>query len=240
MEYYYTDKKNIFPDHNYLIIDNFEFNHLSKVLRKRAGDLITLTDGELGVYECEIQGIGKEKITCTILNSKFDIFEPKINVHLFLSVLRNNERFEFAIEKAVELGVKTITPIFTERVINKSAFSPNKEKRINQIILSAMCQSQRCFKPVLNNTETFSQMLSRTKDFGNKLAMYEFADEQDQIKSFKDKEDIYLFTGPEGGFSDSEVDSLKTENWKVLSLGQRKLRAETAVIASLSKILIQN
>ena len=238
MEYYYTEKKNIFPEQGYLIIDNFEFNHLSKVLRKRAGDLITITDGELGIYECEIQGIGKEKITCTILNSKFDIFESKVNVHILLCVLRSNERFEFAIEKAVELGVKSITPVFSERVINKSAFSSNKEKRINQIILSAMSQSQRCFKPVLHNAETFSEMMSRTKDFTTKLAMYEFADENETIKPFKEKDDIYILTGPEGGFSDSEVKKLKEENWKVLSLGPRKLRAETAVIAALSKILI--
>ena len=238
MEYYFTEKKNIFPDQNLLIIDNFEFSHLSKVLRKRAGDLITITDGELGVYECKIEGIGKEKITCTILNSKFNIFEPGLNVHLYLCNLRSSERFEFAIEKAVELGVKSITPVFSERVINKSGFSSNKEKRINQIILSAMSQSQRCFKPVLNTAETFSEILSKTKDFTHKLAMYEFADEEDKIEKLKDNSDIYLLTGPEGGFSDSEVQKLKETNWEVLSLGPRKFRAETAVVAALSKILI--
>ncbi len=238
MEYYYTEKKNIFPEQNLLIIDNFEFNHISRVLRKRAGDFITITDGELGVYECQIQGIGKEKITCTILGSKFDIFEPVINVHLFLCALRNNERFEFAIEKAVELGVKSITPVFSERVINKSGFSVNKEKRLNQINYSAMSQSQRCFKPVLNKEETFSEMLSKTKDFETKLAMYEFADEKNTLSSLENVKDVYLLTGPEGGFSDSEVNNLKEDNWKVLSLGYRKFRAETAVIAALAKILI--
>lgn len=238
MEYYYTEKKNIFPQQNLLIIDNFEFNHISKVLRKRAGDLLTITDGELGVYECQIQGIGKEKITCTILSSKFNIFEPNFNVHLYVSYLKSSERFEFAIEKAVELGVKSITPVFSERVINKSGFSANKEKRLSQIVLSAMSQSQRCYKPVLNFPETFSEMLSRTKDCGNKLAMYEFADENDTISSIENKEDVCLLTGPEGGFSDSEVDKLKESNWKVLSLGHRKLRAETAVIAALTKILV--
>ncbi|MBN8569697.1 MAG: 16S rRNA (uracil(1498)-N(3))-methyltransferase [Ignavibacteria bacterium] len=238
MEYYYTEKKNIFPEQNLLIIDNFEFAHLSKVLRKRAGDLITITDGELGVYECQIDGIGKDKITCTILNTKFDIFEPNINVHLLLCSLRSNERFEFAIEKAVELGVKSITPVFSERVINKAGFSVNKEKRLNQIILSAMSQSQRCFKPVLNSPETFSDMLSKTIGFGNKLAMYEFADSENTLRSYPYNTDIYLLTGPEGGFSDSEVYKLKQTNWEVLSLGLRKFRAETAVIAALSKLLI--
>ncbi len=238
MEYYFTEKKNILEEKNLLIIDNFEFNHLTKVLRKRAGDLVTITDGELAVYECKIEGIGKEKITCTILNKKFDIFESKVNTHLYICYLRNAERFEFAIEKAVELGVKSITPVFSERVINKSGFSANKEKRLNQIILSAMSQSQRCFKPVLNNPETFSEMLSKTKDFDCKLAMYEFADQSQTIEPYKNKQDIYLLTGPEGGFSDSEVSKLKEENWKVLSLGSRKLRAETAVIAALTKILI--
>jgi len=238
MEYYYTEKKNIFPEQNLLIIDNFEFNHISKVLRKRAGDFITITDGELGVYECEIQGIGKEKITCTILNKKFDIFEPTQNVHLLICYLRNSERFEFAVEKAVELGVKSITPIFSERVINKSSFSVNKEKRLNQIVLSAMSQSQRCYKPLLNSPETFSEMVSKTNESENKLAMYEFADEKDTLKSFEKNSDIYLLTGPEGGFTDSEVDKLRNARWKVLSLGPRKFRAETAAIAAISKILL--
>jgi len=238
MEYYYTEKKNIFTDKNELIIDNFEFNHLVKVLRKREGDEVTITDGELGVYECKIQSIGKEKITCTILNTKFDIFESKLKVHLYLCVLRNSERFEFAVEKAVELGVYSITPVFSERVINKSAFSVNKQKRLNQIILSAMSQSQRCFKTVLNEPETFSEMLSKTNGLGNKLAMYEFADENDVINVNELSGEVHLLTGPEGGFSDSEVQKLSGNNWKVLSLGQRKLRAETAAIAALSKILI--
>lgn len=238
MEYYYTEKKNIFPDKNELVIDNFEYSHLVKVLRKRVGDEVTITDGESGVYECRIIGIGKDKITCTILSTKFDIFESKHKVHLYLSVLKNSERFEFAIEKAVELGVVSITPVFTERVINKSAFSVNKLKRLNQIILSAMSQSQRCFKPELNSPETFSDMLSKTSEFGNKLAMYEFADENDVININEISGEVHLFTGPEGGFSDKEVLMLSENNWKVLSLGQRKLRAETAAIAALSKILI--
>jgi 16S rRNA (uracil1498-N3)-methyltransferase len=238
MEYYYTEKKNISSGKNSLVINNFEYNHLVKVLRKREGDSVTITDGELGVYECKIEKIDKEEITCRILNSKFDIFEPKINVHLYICVLRNSERFEFAIEKAVELGVKSITPVFSERVINKSAFSSNKLKRLNQIILQAMGQSQRCFKPPLNNAETFSEMLSKTKSFDNKLAMYEFADAGNKIQMFDDIKDVCLLTGPEGGFSEDEVEKLKENNWKVLSLGERKLRAETAVVAAISKLLI--
>lgn len=238
MEYYYTERKNILDDKNLLIIDNFEFNHLTKVLRKRAGDLITITDGELGVYECRIESIGKEKITCAILSRKYDIFESKINVHLFICSLRSNERFEFAIEKAVELGVKSITPVFSERVINKSVFSNNKLKRLNQIILSAMSQSQRCFKPELHNPETFSEMMSKTKDYNTKLAMYELANEENKLDTLNEDKNIFLLTGPEGGFSDTEANLLKENKWKVLSLGPRKYRAETAVIAALSKILI--
>ena len=101
-----------------------------------------------------------------------------------------------------------------------------------------MSQSQRCFKPVLNSPETFSDMLSKTIGFGNKLAMYEFADSENTLSTYPYNTDIYLLTGPEGGFSDSEVHKLKETNWKVLSLGLRKFRAETAAVAALSKILI--
>jgi len=238
MEYYYTEKKNIDADKNILTIDNFEYQHLVKSLRKRTGDLITITDGELGVYECRIEIIDKEKITCAILKKDFNIFESEKDIHLYIAVLKSSERFEFAIEKAVELGVKYITPVFSERVINKSELSPNKLKRLNQIILSAMGQSQRCFRPILNKTETFSGMLSKTSNSGCKLAMYEFADENEKISGLDEQKNIDLLTGPEGGFSDEEISQLKKQNWQVLSLGSRKLRAETAVIAALSKILI--
>ncbi|MBX7045328.1 MAG: 16S rRNA (uracil(1498)-N(3))-methyltransferase [Ignavibacteria bacterium] len=238
MEYYYTEKKNISEDKSSLIIESFEFKHLTKVLRKREGDVINITDGEGYVYESEIIAIEKDKITCRILKTDFDIFEPKAKVHLYICSLKSSERLEFAIEKAVEIGVKSITPVFSERVINKSDYSPNKIKRLNQIILSAMSQSQRCFKPVLHKVETFSEMLSKTKSFGCKLAMYEFADSNNKIQVFDEHGEMLLLTGPEGGFSDKEINELKNSNWKVLSLGERKLRAETAVIAALSKILI--
>jgi len=238
MEYYYTEKKNIDKAKGELIVDNFEYQHLVKSLRKRLGDIITITDGELGVYECRIESIGKEKITCRILKSDFDIFEPSKNIHLYIAVLKNSERFEFAIEKAVELGVKYITPVLTERVINKSDFSVNKQKRLEHIIFSAMGQSQRCFKPVLNKAEPFSVVLSKTSNSACKLAMYEFADETEKISEIDKFKEIDLLTGPEGGFSDEEVSQLKQSNWQILSLGSRKLRAETAVIAAISKILI--
>jgi len=236
MEYYYTPKENVNIEKNELLIDGFEFKHLTRVLRKTVGDLIVVTDGLLNVYECKISMIENSRIICNIVDAKYNLYEQDINISLFISPLKNVSRFEFAIEKAIELGVKSIQPVITEHTVSKNLFSKLKMERFNKIIIGAMGQSQRCYLPLLNNTISFKEMLKSTKDRINKIVMYEFSDETGKFVLDSSSKDVALLIGPEGGFTGDEISNLSAHGWRVRSLGERKLRAETATIISLHDI----
>lgn len=237
MEYYYTRKENVDPVKKLLVVDDFEFKHLVKVLRKQPGEEITITDGERNIYHCIIKSIGKDKLHCEIISTDFNIYEPNVNVSLYISPLRNAARFEFAIEKAVELGIYSIHPVLTDHTVNKNILSKSKAARLKKIIIGAMGQSQRCFLPGLYDAVTFSEMISNTKDLQNKIVMYEFSDDSSGIKPNIETEGLSVLIGPEGGFSENEISLLKNNNWQVKSLGERKLRAETAAIVSIFDII---
>lgn len=237
MEYYYTNKKNVDIKNKVLILDDFEVKHLIKVLRKKSGDLVKITDGNRNIFDCKIVKISDERVTCEILKMEFNLFEPDVNLKLFISPLRNNSRFEFALEKAVELGVTSIHPVITEFTVNKSSFSKNKLERYSKIIISAMGQSQRCYLPSFDNVFSFDDMIKSTTNNPNKVVMYEYADSSEKSYVDKSKNEISLLVGPEGGFSRDEIKLLLKKNWQMHSLGDRKLRAETAVVVSIFELL---
>jgi 16S rRNA (uracil1498-N3)-methyltransferase len=176
MEYYFTPKENIDESKSLLIIDDFEYRHLAKVLRKKAGDLITITDGCRNIYHCEIENIDSRNITCRIINKDYNKFEPDTEIVLCISLLRNMDRLEFAIEKAVELGVYCIQPVITEFTVNKNILSNSKIKRIRKIIIGAMGQSQRCLLPELRSELKLNELIKSTHSETNKIVMYESTD----------------------------------------------------------------
>jgi 16S rRNA (uracil1498-N3)-methyltransferase len=237
MEYYYSSPDKIFEDKNEIEIAGDEYRHLARSLRKKPGDKITFTDGRLNIFYCIIKSIDNEKLTCEIIEKKFNLYEPDIEVELYLGLLKNMNRFEFAVEKCVELGIKKIVPILTEHTIIKKPLSKNKTERLNKIILSAMKQSQRCFLPELSDAITLNEMIEITSNEKNKVILYEFEDTIKKLSHFKPKDKVILCIGPEGGFSEEEIKKFNQNNWNIMSLGDRKLRAETAAVVSVYNIL---
>ncbi|MDQ3019167.1 MAG: 16S rRNA (uracil(1498)-N(3))-methyltransferase [Bacteroidota bacterium] len=237
MEYYYTPKEKVDLENKELIIDDFEFSHLTKVLRKRAGERLTITDGERNIYYCEITKIEKNNLICKILGHEFNIFEPEINVSIYLSPLRNSARFEFAIEKVVELGAARIQPVITEFTVNKHSYSRQKIDRLSKIIIGAMGQSQRCYLPKFHNAILLTELITNSIETKNKVVMYESSYDNSKFELDENSNNILLLIGPEGGFSKDEIDLLKKNGWQVKSLGERKLRAETAAIVSLFDLI---
>jgi len=158
MEYYYTPKENI--SENSLVITGDEAKHLNKVLRKNTGEEIYVTDGHKNLYKTVIDNLSKDKIECRIIEKYFDLNEPKLQINLYQSILKNPARFEFVIEKATELGVYEINPLITETVINKKR---DKSERWQSIALSAMKQSQRCYLPIVNHPVDFNEAVKSCK-----------------------------------------------------------------------------
>ncbi len=237
MEYYFVQERNVDLHNGLLVIDDFEFKHLAKVLRKNAGDRIIVTDGRKNIYHCLIVEIKKTEILCKIENREFDLNEPGISVTVYLSLLRNISRYEFAIEKLVELGAVAIVPLITDFTIGKNKLSDSKIERIKKIMIGAMGQSQRCVLPELKDAVTFEEMIRNTGNEVNKIAMYEMSDDEKQIHLNKQSRNVIVLIGPEGGFSRNEVERLKLSGWISKSLGKRKLRAETAAVVSVFQII---
>jgi 16S rRNA (uracil1498-N3)-methyltransferase len=237
MEYYFTDKKNV--SETSLVIKGDESKHLLRVLRKSKGEEIYVTDGERNLYKTVIAEINRDEIKCNINEKLYDINESEIRITLYLSLLKNPSRFEFVIEKATELGVYEITPVITHNVINKEF---DKHKRWQLIALSAMKQSQRCYLPKVNHPVNFTATLNSAgkndlkviadeRNFENSIC----ADELKRLTS--GTRPVSLLIGPEGGFTNEEIDTAVKHGFAILSLGERKLRSETAAIAALSILL---
>lgn len=237
MEYYYTDKKNI-SDNSLVILDD-ESKHLIKVLRKSRGKDIYVTDGERNIYKSVITAICKDAVKCDIKEKLYNVNEPEIQVTLYQSLLKNPSRFEFVLEKATELGAYEITPLISHNVINKEQ---DKQNRWQSIALSAIKQSQRCYLPKVNHPLNITDAIK----FPGKNYLKIIADERSFVNSIcadelkrltTGKRPVFLLIGPEGGFTQEEIEISVKSGFTLLSLGERKLRSETAAIAALSVIL---
>lgn len=238
MEYYYTPQEYIFPDK--LEIKGDEAKHLSKVLRKSAGDAIYVTDGRYHLYKTRIDSVSVNNIECRIIEKIETNNETEIKVYLYQSLLKNPSRFEYAVEKCTEIGVYEITPLVSEHVINKTT---TKTERWQSIALSAMKQSQRTYLPVVNTPVLFNQAFDEDlSDSTLKLIAHEQkTDNSIYIKdlgNLNNYKSVKLFIGPEGGFSQSEIEKALNCGFKVLNLGNRKYRSETASVLACGYLLL--
>lgn len=240
MEYYFTENKNVDIINSCLLINGFEYKHLIRVLRKKVNDNLTISDGIRNIYKCKIVEITKTDIVCEIVSKDYNLYESELMVNLFVSPLRNSDRFEFLIEKVVELGVFEIFPVISKYTVVKDRFSETKMNRLRKIIVGAMGQSQRCYLPLLHNTVTFENFLGITNEKLNKIVYYEHSDNTIKKQITNSVNEINILIGPEGGFDKDEIEILLKNNWQVESLGERKLRTETAAIISVFEQLIKH
>ncbi len=208
---------------NRVVFDTFESRHIVRVLRKRKGDRLFLTDGKGHLFEAEIEDDRPSKVQALIVRTqKFD--PPVKRLHLFLAPLKSADRLAFALEKAVELGVTSITPVLTRYTERKQI----KRERWEKIIISAVKQSLRVYKPVLNEAVDLHNLQVKTEN--RFVALCEAPDyrNRDYIQSGE----VAVLIGPEGGFSDEEKRFLLSGGWQAVSLSAQRLRAETAVVTA--------
>ena len=209
--------------------------HAAYALRIRVGDYITVFDGLGHDYSCKVKEIKKDKTLLELLDTSENVGETEISVTLYLSVIKQ-DRFELAVQKATELGVKRIVPVystFTQRNISLNY------DRLNKIAISACEQCGRSRVPIIEQSLDFDELLNRAKDtymiFPWEREMH--GSIQDAID--KSKTDISVFVGPEGGITEEEKTKLASVGAKSVTLGARILRAETAAIAALSVLFYE-
>jgi 16S rRNA (uracil1498-N3)-methyltransferase len=236
LDYFYTQPQNIKTDS--LIIDGDEFNHLDHVMRKKAGDRIMVVNGFGTAYEVEILEFEKKSIIGKILNTFKNHNESKIKVTIVVGILKNPAKFDFLVEKVTELGVHEIIPLITERTIPQHA----KTDRWQKLALAAMKQSGRSYLPKVQELTSLPDCLTQSEKFDLKVVFHKEAENERNIGELlndtKFKSAIILI-GPEGGFSDTEIDQTTLSGFKAISLGDRRLRTETAAIATSSLLLMR-
>jgi 16S rRNA (uracil1498-N3)-methyltransferase len=215
--------------------DKEESRHIVKVLRKKSGDKLLVTNGLGDVFTVEIISANDHK--CTVKVVAHEKQQPK-NYHLHLAVAptKMNDRYEWFLEKATEIGISEITPI----ICDHSERSSLKAERMGKVILSAMKQSMHYYMPRLNEPMTFSDFM-QTVCVGQKFIAHCEDDQKSPLKNVLQKnQDVTILIGPEGDFSSKEIKSAIENEYVPISLGETRLRTETAAIVATHSVVFIN
>ena len=210
---------------NEIIVNENDSRHILKSFRKGIGDILNFTNGNGLLAECKIIEKGK-KIKVKIV--KISKNKPnKVSIHIAISPLKNPSRFEWFVEKATEIGINEITPIITKYSEKKKV----NHERLERISISSLKQSNQLFKPKINSTEKFSDFIKNNID---QKIMANLKTKNILAKESINSNKICLVIGPEGGFSDDEIQEAKNNKITEISFGKNRLRSETAAIYGLS------
>ena len=208
-----------------IVVNENDSKHIIRSYRKSIGDIIKFTNGDGLLVEAKITEKGK-KIKAKILNvlkKKRD----KVSIHIAISPLKNPSRIEWFVEKATEIGVKQITPIITKHSEKKRL----NYERLERIAISSLKQSNQFFKPQINQIENFSDFIVNNKE---QKIMANLKTKNVLKKDLIVSDKLCLIIGPEGGFSDDEIQEAKKNKISEVSFGENRLRSETAAIFGLS------
>ena len=215
-----------------IILDEFSSHHALRVMRVKVDDFLVLFNGDGFEYRGRVSDINKKTINVEILSKEKNNSESPININLFQSI-SSNEKMDMVIQKATELGVSSIQPIFTSRSTIKLSLDRTKKRVIHwkQVSISACEQSGRSKIPTIKLPIEFDQISEGIKTNSLNLLLHPDNLEESSNLPNEYSGDINIFIGPEGGFSQDEVLLLKKQNCINIQLGPRILRTETAPLA---------
>ncbi|HEY4613670.1 MAG TPA: RsmE family RNA methyltransferase [Bacteroidota bacterium] len=235
MEYFYTHSEDVHGTH--LVLRDEECKHLVRVLRKRAGDHIAVTDGNDTMYEAVIRMINHSVAECEIVDVKHRVNEPKVDVTIAMSLLKNPSRIDFLVEKATEFGARSMIPLVCERTIPKH----EKHERLEKIALAAMKQCGRSYLPRVFMLTKFETLVNHAQEYDLKLIPHEKTEQSQFIgavlQHHPKAKNVLVVVGPEGGFTDHELELSAANRFVPISLGARRLRSESAALSAVSWIV---
>lgn len=215
--------------------DREESKHIVKVLRKKDGDNLFVTNGLGFLFKTEIKLASDSR--CTVKIVSFEKSEPlKYHLHLAVAPTKMNDRYEWFLEKATEIGVGEITPIICDHSERKQI----KTDRFDKIIQSAMKQSLHYFLPRLNEPIPFKDFIKTTHNGNLCIAHCEETDKRSLKSVLQPYEDITILIGPEGDFSDKEIKLALDNGYIPVSLGNTRLRTETAAVVACHSVAFVN
>ncbi|MCX6305970.1 MAG: 16S rRNA (uracil(1498)-N(3))-methyltransferase [Bacteroidetes bacterium] len=209
--------------------------HCVKVLRLGEGDEIDLTDGAGNFYHGRLTGVHHKRCLAEITATR-PVPPRPWHLQIAIAPTKNNDRFEWFLEKATEIGIDEITPLWCEHSEREVVKLPRLEK----VLVSAMKQSLKAWLPALNEPAKFREFI--TRDFkGQKFIAYCETGQESELHNIYIKySDVVILVGPEGDFSKSEVEQAIKSGFTPISLGTSRLRTETAGIVACDTIGLMN
>ena len=212
-----------------------ESRHIVKVLRKKEGDLLHITNGKGYLFTSEITLADPKKCVGRVLDTK-KTHASRFELHLAVAPTKRLERFQWFLEKATEIGVSEITPIYCKR----SERDKLSMERMQRVIHEAMKQSLRTYLPKLNKLTPVSELLQSDLPDLRFIAHCEADEKVDLKRRVAPDKDIVILIGPEGDFSRPEIESAYEAGFLPVSLGRSRLRTETAAIVACTTVNLIN
>ena len=209
-------------------LNEISSKHCVQVLRMQENQRIDITNGMGYLFEATILSAHKKNTIVQIQSEKF-IAAPSQKITLGIGLLKNLTRLEWLLEKATEMGVYEIMPLLCEHTL----FEKFKLERFQNILQSAMIQSQQVWLPILDTPVKFKEAIQNQKQ-GQKLIAHCEDGNKINIKEIEASADLLLFIGPEGDFSSTEIELALANNYQAIHLGPTRLRTETAALFALS------
>lgn len=211
-------------------LDEEESRHLLSVLRRKVGDRLQLTDGQGFFYEAELAEAGKRHASARIISKKMSPPERPARLHIAMAPTKQIERFEWFLEKAVEIGVDEITPLLCQR----SERDTIRADRLEKILVSAMKQSLRARLPKLNELTRFQRFITNSTENQKRIAWCSDTPLPHLKTTLSANQNTVIAIGPEGDFSPEEVTLALQNGFTEVSLGAARLRTETAGVLAVS------
>lgn len=218
-------------------LDENESKHIIRVLRMVKGNNVRLIDGKGNLYEGVIEDPDQKSCLIRITGITRDFEKRNYSLHIAISPLKNTERFEWFVEKSVEIGIDEITPLICKNTEKQSV----KPERINNIIISAMKQSLKATGTKLNTPCSFEEFI-RSNNSGNRMVAHcnESFSRSKISDSYIKGENAIILIGPEGDFSEDEIKRASSHGFRNVHLGMSRLRTETAGVAACHSIYFLN
>ncbi len=213
--------------------------HISRSLRMKIGETLTLCTPDGRRHECAIAAITRDDVTVRILSSTVCEQEPTVRISLYIALMKG-DKIDDVIQKAVELGVHDITPFLSARCISRPDAKSlmKKQQRWQKIADNAASQSRRGILPQVRACIELADIPQAAKDCETAVVFYECGGEPMKSLIPPTASSLALITGAEGGFEEAEIDTLRAAGVKVATLGKRILRAQTAPIVAVSAAML--
>ena len=216
------------PSQKEIILDEDTSRHVVQVLRMKEGEKLNLTDGKGSLITAEVMDAHKKHCSVRVIDSQLSTQDSR-KVIIAISLLKNTSRFEWFLEKATEVGVSEIIPLICERT-EKQKF---RYDRMKGICISAMLQSQQTWLPELHEPKQFNHLAIEQFDDQQKfIAHCEESDQKNSLSTFQPLNHSTILIGPEGDFTKQEIELALLNNFIPVSLGETRLRSETAGVVA--------